>query len=74
MEAEKFLGLIPINPTLGFITLFVIVVIAFIIYTKITGNNNKQSNNFGSNNTFTNTNINQQTGNSTIDNKNENKP
>ncbi|WP_395146988.1 hypothetical protein ACF3N0_08835 [Moraxella atlantae] len=66
---DNFFKNLPINPTVGFILLIIIIGVIFIIYTKMTGNNTKQNNHIGSNNTFTNSNINQQTGDGSIDNK-----
>lgn len=66
---DSFFKNLPINPTIGFILLIIILGVIFIIYTKITGNSTKQKNHIGHNNTFTKSNIIQQSGNGSINNK-----
>lgn len=81
---ENLLQNLPTNPTLGFIALFVISGIIYLIHAKITGNNNTNSNNtqninidnskqsgnhIGSNNIFYNSSINQKTSDDKVNHK-----
>lgn len=66
---DNFFKNLPINPTIGFILLIIVLGVILIIYTKITGNSTKQKNHIGSNNTFTKSSVIQQSGNGSINNK-----